>query len=80
MHVHSIAFNGVIENISMRGGNDELKKHPEYGLFLKIGVLCNNSTSEIRDNKVKSTGDPEEVALLRMANDLEESITEMELY
>lgn len=77
MHVHSIAFNGVIENISMRGGNDELKKHPEYGLFLKIGVLCNNSTFEIRDNKVKSTGDPEEVALLRMANDLEESITEI---
>lgn len=72
MRVETVAFNGVSENISK--SKDELKKHAEFDLFLKIGVLCNSSTFEIKDTKIRSTGDPEEVALLRMAHDLGEDI------
>ena len=76
MHVHAIAFDGTVENISEQ--KDEIKKKKEFEWFLKVGVLCNNSTFEVNENKVKSTGDPEEVALLRMANDLDENVAEIQ--
>jgi P-type Ca2+ transporter type 2C len=76
MRVHAVAFDGVVENIS-REKKEELRKLAEFDTFLKVGVLCNTSTFEIKENKVTSTGDPEEVALLRMAADLGEDVNEI---
>jgi Ca2+-transporting ATPase len=75
MHVHTIALNGTVEKIAER--KDEIKKKKEFELFLKVGVLCNNATFQTND-KAKSTGDPEEVALLRLANDLGENAAEIQ--
>lgn len=75
MRVHGIAFDEAFEKINDR--SDKLKKHPEFDLFLKVGVLCNNSAIKTKDGKDKTTGDPEEVALLRMAKDLGVNVQEI---
>jgi Ca2+-transporting ATPase len=76
MHVQAIAFDETIGNISdEEGDREKLKKHPAYDLFLKVAILCNNGSLEKgKDHETKSSGDPEEVALLRMANGLSENV------
>src|SRR5690606_29299195 len=60
-------------DISDRSGDlEKLKSHPAYDKFMKVALLCNNGSFEQGNGKPKSSGDPEEVALLRMAGKLKE--------
>ena len=67
-----------IENKVLKFKEGEIQKSKENFDKLKIvGALCNNATSEIKEEKEKSLGDPVEIALLHLANTSEISLDEI---
>ena len=81
MYVQSvITGDGSEVNISDQASADSLKKNPDYPMLLAVAVLCNNASYKRKEGaqddpkgKEESTGDPIEVALLRMASQLSEN-------
>ena len=88
MYAQSVVTgDGTEGNISEQPAKDALKKHPDYQMLIRVAVLCNNATYNPRqdsrnngnekENKEESSGDPIEVALLRMASQLSENKDEI---
>lgn len=76
MYVDVIVFNDMREAIPVRNeSQNRLKEHPDFNLLLTVAILCNDSVYRTERRNGKKTevtsGDPVEVALLRMAHDLE---------
>jgi Ca2+-transporting ATPase len=77
-----VTSDGTQHNIADAANHEALKSNPDYSMLLTVGVLCNNATFKKTEGSKpatdqqgeQSTGDPIEVALLRMAEDLSENI------
>jgi Ca2+-transporting ATPase len=82
MYVQSVVIGETSElSISDTAALDTLKKHADYPMLVAVAVLCNNAVYKKKEGQGESaaqneeaTGDPIEVALLRMATQLSENL------
>ena len=82
MYVQSVVLGDASEvNISDTATHETLKKHADYPMLVAVAILCNNATyiknedaGNMPAQNEEATGDPIEVALLRMASQLSENV------
>ena len=83
MYVQSVVTgDGSEANISDTANADALKKHADFPMIAAVAVLCNNAKYNKKGDaanvqKEEASGDPIEVALLRMADQLSTNAEEI---